>query len=241
MSGADASGVPGPTAAPVDADGVVRCGWAAGDEEYRRYHDEEWGVPQRDPGALYEKLCLEGFQAGLSWITILRRREGFRAAFHGFEPERVARMDDDDVERLLADTGIIRNRAKIEATIGNARALLELDEPLDELMWRFAPEPGRRPSSLSEVPATTAESTALSRELRRRGFRFVGPTTVYALMQSTGMVDDHVADCFRAAGSHQQFDLRDPAGPDVRRAREAMAVRIAPVEQSVEVVDPGAR
>ncbi|MFP3464740.1 DNA-3-methyladenine glycosylase I [Leifsonia sp. SIMBA_070] len=184
----------------VGDDGLSRCSWSASDPEYRRYHDEEWGRPQHDPRALYEKLCLEGFQAGLSWITILRRRPAFREVFLGFEPERVAAMTEDDVLQLLQDARIIRHRGKIEATISNARAVLALDVPLEELMWGFAPEPRdqRRPRSWGEIPAVTAESTALSKELRRRGFRFVGPTTMYALMQATGMVDDHFEGCFRA-------------------------------------------
>jgi DNA-3-methyladenine glycosylase I len=185
----------------IGDDGVPRCAWAGSDAEYQRYHDEEWGREQRDPRALYEKLCLEGFQAGLSWITILRRRPAFREVFHNFEPERVAAMTSDDVDRLLLDERIIRHRGKIEATISNARATLALDEGLSQVMWAFAPPPGRaRPTDFSEIPAVTAESTALSKELRRLGFRFVGPTTMYALMQSTGMVDDHVVGCFRADG-----------------------------------------
>ena len=183
----------------VGDDGLARCAWGASDEEYRRYHDEEWGTPQHDPTRLYEKLCLEGFHAGLSWITILRRRPAFREAFHGFDPERVAAMTDADVERLLGDASIIRHRGKIEATISNARATLALERPLDELLWSFAPAPrSAAPVSFTEVPATTAESTAMSRALRTHGFRFVGPTTMYALMQSTGMVDDHLAGCFRS-------------------------------------------
>ena len=183
----------------VGDDGLARCAWGASDEEYRRYHDEEWGTPQHDPTRLYEKLCLEGFQAGLSWITILRRRPAFREAFHGFDPQRVAAMTDADVERLLGDARIIRHRGKIEATISNARATLALERPLDELLWSFAPAPrSAAPVSFTEVPATTAESTAMSRALRTHGFRFVGPTTMYALMQSTGMVDDHLAGCFRS-------------------------------------------
>lgn len=181
-------------------DGFTRCGWGASDAEYRRYHDEEWGRPQHDPVRLFEKLCLEGFQAGLSWITILRRRPAFREVFHGFVPELVAAMTDADVERLLGDARIIRHRGKIEATIQNARATLELDEPIDELLWRFAPDgPRPRPTSFAQVPAVTAESTAMSKALRKRGFRFVGPTTMHALMQACGMVDDHLAGCFRAA------------------------------------------
>ena len=183
----------------IGDDGLSRCSWGAGDTEYQRYHDEEWGRVQRDPRALYEKLCLEGFQAGLSWITILRRRPAFREVFENFDPERVAAMTEADVERLLADARIIRHRGKIEATIANAKSTLALDVGLDELMWGFAPPPGRpRPSDFSEVPSVTVESEELSKELRRRGFRFVGPTTMYALMQSTGMVDDHVVGCFRA-------------------------------------------
>jgi DNA-3-methyladenine glycosylase I len=185
----------------VGDDGLARCSWSASDPEYRRYHDEEWGRPQHDPRALYEKLCLEGFQAGLSWITILRRRPAFRELFHGFEPEKVAAMTEADVQRLLQDARIIRHRGKIEATISNARAALALDVPLEELMWGFAPAPraSARPRSWGEIPAVTPESTALSKELRRRGFRFVGPTTMYALMQATGMVDDHFEGCFVVA------------------------------------------
>jgi DNA-3-methyladenine glycosylase I len=183
----------------VGDDGVARCSWSASDAEYRRYHDEEWGTPQHDARALYEKLCLEGFQAGLSWITILRRRPAFREVFHGFDPTRVATMTEDDVQRLLGDERIIRHRGKIEATISNARATLVLDVPLEVLMWGFAPAgPRERPREWGDVPAVTPESTALSKELRRRGFRFVGPTTMYALMQATGMVDDHFEGCFRA-------------------------------------------
>ncbi|MEI5582706.1 MULTISPECIES: DNA-3-methyladenine glycosylase I [unclassified Agromyces] len=190
------------TAAPdavLGDDGLRRCSWGAADAEYRRYHDEEWGVPQDDPDRLYEKLCLEGFQAGLSWITILRRRPAFREVFHGFDPARVAEMGEADVERLLQDPRIIRHRGKIEATISNARATLALHEPLDRFLWSFAP-PRRDlpPRSFAEVPAVTAESTAMSRALRSEGFRFVGPTTMYALMQATGMVDDHVVGCFRS-------------------------------------------
>jgi DNA-3-methyladenine glycosylase I len=184
-------------------DGRARCAWVGHDAEYERYHDEEWGHPLHGDRPLFEKLCLEGFQAGLSWITILRRRPAFRDVFHGFEPVRVAAMDADDVERLMLESRIIRNRAKILATVGNARALLELtaDAPgaFDELMWSFAPPPrAERPASLADLPAVTDESLEMSKELKRRGFRFVGPTTMYALMQSSGMVDDHVAGCWRA-------------------------------------------
>ncbi|WP_431247028.1 DNA-3-methyladenine glycosylase I [Leifsonia xyli] len=201
MSATTDSGLTSPSSAViVGDDGLARCSWSASDPEYRRYHDEEWGRPQHDPRALYEKLCLEGFQAGLSWITILRRRPAFREVFLGFEPERVAAMIEADVERLLQDARIIRHRGKIQATIANARAVLALDVPLEQLMWGFAPEPraAHRPRAWGEIPAVTPESTAMSTELRRRGFRFVGPTTMYALMQATGMVDDHFEGCFRA-------------------------------------------
>ncbi|MFV0319188.1 MAG: DNA-3-methyladenine glycosylase I [Microbacterium sp.] len=182
-------------------DGLARCAWVGDDPEYRRYHDEEWGRPLHGDRALFEKLSLEGFQAGLSWITILRKRPRFREVFAGFEPEAVARFDEGDIERLMADPGIVRNRAKIVATIGNARIVEQMDAgELDALMWSFAPTGRRpRPAALTDVPAATPESAVLSKELRRRGFRFVGPTTMYALMQSTGMVDDHVAGCWRAA------------------------------------------
>ena len=184
----------------VADDGVARCAWAGADVEYRRYHDEEWGRPLHGDRALFEKLSLEGFQAGLSWITILRKRPTFRAAFAEFEPDAVAAFGDDDIARLMADAGIVRNRAKIEATIANARLVTQLDAgELDVLLWSFAPrEPRPRPRSFAEVPATTPASEAMSRELRRQGFRFVGPTTMYALMQSAGMVDDHVTGCWRA-------------------------------------------
>ena len=163
------------------------------------YHDEEWGTPSRDPRHLFELLTLEGAQAGLSWSTILRKREGYRRAFDGFDVERVARYGELDVGRLLGDAGIVRNRAKIESTIGNARAVLALDVPLEELLWSAVGGEPRvnRPRSLAEIPAETTESKALSKELKRRGFRFVGPTICYALMQAVGLVNDHVVDCFR--------------------------------------------
>ncbi|WP_157008635.1 DNA-3-methyladenine glycosylase I [Agromyces laixinhei] len=184
----------------VGDDGLARCGWGAADPEYRRYHDEEWGRPQHDPVRLFEKVCLEGFQAGLSWITILRRRPAFREVFHGFDAERVAAMTEDDVALLLDEERIIRHRGKIEATIQNARATLELEMPIDELLWSFAPPPrAAAVVSFAEVPSTTPESAAMSTELRRRGFRFVGPTTMYALMQAAGMVDDHLAACHRSS------------------------------------------
>jgi len=187
----------------VGEDGIARCAWAGSDPEYQRYHDEEWGFPLHGRERLFEKISLEGFQAGLSWITILKRRQGFRAAFAAFDPAIVADLGPDDVERLMLDSGIIRNRAKIEATISNARAVLDLtaDNPdaLDALVWSFAPPPrATRPQSLAELPAETLESKALSKQLRSLGFRFVGPTTMYALMQSAGLVDDHVVGCYRA-------------------------------------------
>lgn len=185
----------------VGPDGLLRCGWVGDDAEYRRYHDEEWGRPLHGDRALFEKMSLEGFQAGLSWITILRKRPRFREVFAGFEPAVVAAFDDTDVARLMADAGIIRNRAKIVATIGNARIVTEMAPgELDAFMWSFAPASHRRPETFAEVPATTAESDAMSKALRGRGFRFVGSTTMYALMQSTGMVDDHVSGCHRAGG-----------------------------------------
>jgi DNA-3-methyladenine glycosylase I len=174
-------------------DGQPRCWWAVSAPEYVAYHDHEWGRPVRDPRALYEKLCLEAFQSGLSWITILRKRAGFRAAFAGFDPAVVAEFGDDDVARLMDDASIVRNRAKILATIANARAELEVD--LAELIWSFAPGARPRPRDRASVPALTDESKALSKELKRRGFKFVGPTTVYALMQACGVVDDHIEGC----------------------------------------------
>lgn len=184
----------------LGADGRARCAWVGDDLEYARYHDEEWGVALHGDRALFEKMSLEGFQAGLSWITILRKRPRFREVFAGFEPEVVAAFGEDDVARLMTDAGIIRNRAKIEATISNARLIADLAPgELDEFMWSFAPASHRRPLTFADVPATTAASDALSKTLRKRGFRFVGPTTMYALMQSAGMVDDHVEGCWRAA------------------------------------------
>jgi DNA-3-methyladenine glycosylase I len=176
-----------------------RCAWGNSAPEYIAYHDEEWGSPLHGDDALFERLCLEAFQSGLSWITILRKRPAFRAAFAGFSIDAVAAFTEDDEVRLLADAGIVRNRAKIAASIRNARAAQELPEGLDALLWSFAPTgPRPRPATMSDVPATSPESVAMAKELKRRGFVFVGPTTAYALMQATGMVDDHVADCFRA-------------------------------------------
>ena len=162
---------------------------------YRDYHDQEWGRPLHGLVPLFERMSLEAFQSGLSWLIILRKRENFRHAFDGFDIEKVARYTDADVDRLMADQGIVRNRAKIEATIANARAAADVDD-LSELLWSFAPPPRPRPATLADIPATTTESTAMARELKRRGFRFVGPTTAYALMQATGMVDDHLRACW---------------------------------------------
>jgi DNA-3-methyladenine glycosylase I len=190
-----------------------RC-WPTTDPLYVAYHDEEWGRPVTDERGLYERLCLEGFQSGLSWLTILRKRDGFRQAFAGFDPERVAEFDERDVERLLADAGIVRHRGKIEAAIGNARATLELREsgtPLHELVWAHRPERHRTPRRVDDWLAQTPESTALSRRLKRAGFRFVGPTTVWAAMQACGVVNDHLAGCW----------VRD----DVQRNLDAVRVR----------------
>jgi DNA-3-methyladenine glycosylase I len=177
-----------------------RCGWATSAPEYLAYHDDEWGRPLHGETALFERMSLEAFQSGLSWLVILRKRPAFRAAFAGFDVDAIARFDERDVARLLTDPGIVRNRAKIDATIANARAVGDaVPEGLDKLLWSFAPHGRRRrPRTPAEVPATSPESTAMAKELKRRGFRFVGPTTAYALMQATGMVDDHIATCFRA-------------------------------------------
>jgi DNA-3-methyladenine glycosylase I len=183
------------------SDGLVdgRCWWGSSTPEYVAYHDEEWGRPVHDSRALFEKLTLEAFQSGLSWITILRKRENFRAAFANFEVERIAAFGDADRERLLADPGIVRNRLKVDATIANARAALALDIDLAELLWSFAPEPRPRPRAPADIPASTPESAAMAKELKRRGFRFVGPTTAYALMQACGLVDDHIEGCLVTA------------------------------------------
>jgi DNA-3-methyladenine glycosylase I len=182
----------------VAADGRPRCWWCASTPDYVAYHDDEWGRPVHDDRALFEKVTLEAFQSGLSWLTILRKREAFRLAFAGFDPELVAAFDDHDVERLLADVGIVRNRAKILSTVANARAVLDLDVGLGELLWSFAPDRRHRtrPRALADVAATSPESKAMAKELKRRGFRFVGPTTAYALMQACGLVDDHVEGCW---------------------------------------------
>jgi DNA-3-methyladenine glycosylase I len=201
----------GPPPAPpvtgivVGEDGLPRCGWGLSAPDYVAYHDQEWGRPVHGDDALFERVCLEAFQSGLSWLTILRRREGFRAAFAGFAIDAVAAFTDADRARLLADTGIIRNRAKIDAAIANAAAAATVrdtfDGGLDALVWSYAPDPATRPvpRTLADVPAVTPESTALAKDLKKRGFRFVGPTTAYALMQACGLVDDHLADCWARA------------------------------------------
>ncbi|MEU8458024.1 DNA-3-methyladenine glycosylase I [Streptomyces griseoaurantiacus] len=184
------------------ADGLPRCPWALSTEDYVKYHDEEWGRPVHGDDALYERLSLEAFQSGLSWLTILRRRAGFRAAFADFKIAAVVEFTEADAERLLGDAGIIRNRLKIEATLANARVLAQwAPGELDALIWSHAPEPEGRPvpRTLADVPAVTTESTALSKALKKRGLRFVGPTTAYALMQACGLVNDHLATCVSRA------------------------------------------
>ena len=176
---------------------MTRC-FGDGDPLYEAYHDDEWGHPVTDERGLFERVSLEAFQSGLSWLTILRKRDAFRTAFAGFEPDAVARFDSDDVERLLGDAGIVRNRAKIEATIANARATVDLRDagtPLDELVWAHRPEPRPAAASFADIPAQVPEAAALAKALKRAGFRFVGPTTVYAAMQACGLVNDHVATC----------------------------------------------
>ena len=181
-------------------DGRLRCPWGLSAPEYLAYHDEEWGRPVRGDTAIFERLCLEGFQSGLSWLIILRKRENFRAAFAGFDAAAVAAFGEADVARLLADPGIVRNRAKITAAITNARAVLALPNGLTALVWKYAGDPVLRttsaPRTLADVPATTPESKALSDELKRHGFTFTGPVTAYATMQACGIVDDHLAGCF---------------------------------------------
>ena len=187
----------------VGEDGLTRCAWAGSAPEHRSYHDEEWGRPVHGDRPLFERITLEAFQSGLSWLTILRKREGFRAAFDGFEPDAVAAYGPDDVARLLADTRIVRNRAKVEAAVTNARATVALrdrapgglDGGLDALVWSFAPPRRDRRPTAGEVPATTPESVALAKALKRNGFVFVGPTTAYAAMQACGLVDDHLDGC----------------------------------------------
>ena len=184
---------------------MTRC-FGDGDPLYEAYHDDEWGHPVIDERGLFERVSLEAFQSGLSWLTILRKRDAFRAAFAGFEPDAIARFGPDDVERLLRDAGIVRNRAKIEATIANARATVDLRDrgtPLDEIVWAHRPEPRPAPASFADVPAQLPEAAALAKALKKAGFRFVGPTTVYAMMQATGIVNDHLVGCDARAACEQ--------------------------------------
>jgi DNA-3-methyladenine glycosylase I len=180
----------------VGADGLARCGWGGSTPDYLPYHDLEWGRPVHGDDALFERMTLEAFQSGLSWITILRKRPAFRAAFAGFSIPAVAAFSEADATRLMADAGIVRNRMKVDAALHNARVAADLPEGLGALLWSYAPPPRPRPATLADVPATTPESIALAKALKKRGFKFVGPTTAYALMQATGMVDDHLAGCF---------------------------------------------
>ncbi|HEY2549316.1 MAG TPA: DNA-3-methyladenine glycosylase I [Streptosporangiaceae bacterium] len=195
----------GSRGAVAGPDGRLRCPWSLSSTSqqtadlYLAYHDEEWGRPVRDDAGLFERLCLEAFQSGLSWLTILRKRQNFRAAFSGFDIAAVASFGPDDVARLLADPGIVRNRAKILAAIGNAKAALSIPGGLAALVWRFSTEPAAVPVTLADVPSSTPQSKALSAELRRHGFVFTGPVTAYATMQACGVVDDHLAGCFRRA------------------------------------------
>jgi DNA-3-methyladenine glycosylase I len=206
----------------VGQDGKPRCWWGAGDDLYRSYHDAEWGRPVSDDSRLFEKLCLEGFQAGLSWLTILRKRDNFRAALAGFEPIAVARFTAEDVDRLMLDAGIVRNRAKIEATVNNARRYSDLVERFGSLaayVWRFEPDPGSRPPVLDQATlmriANNAESKAMSKDLLRQGWRFVGPTTVYAFMQAMGLVNDHLVGCAaRAEAELERQRFQRPPTPD---------------------------
>lgn len=199
MTDAAVAATPSDGAAP-GPDGRLRCPWGLSTPDYLDYHDREWGKPVHGDVPLFERLTLEAFQSGLSWLTILRKRDGFRAAFDGFDPDRVAGYGNADVERLLSDRGIVRNRAKVAAAVTNARALLALrdaggDGALDRLIWSHAPPLRPAPASLADVPATTPESVALAKALKRHGFVFVGPTTAYATMQATGLVNDHLAAC----------------------------------------------
>jgi DNA-3-methyladenine glycosylase I len=194
------------------SDEPVRC-WTSKDPAYNAYHDDEWGRPVTDERGLLERLCLEGFQSGLSWLTILRKRDNFRKAFANFDAERVARFRERDVERLLQDAGIVRHRGKIEAAIANARGTLALREagtPLEQVVWTHRPKPRRAVKSIYDLPSTTRESEALSKELKRAGFRFVGPTTVYAAMQACGVVNDHIAACYVRGAVQREIDAAAP-------------------------------
>lgn len=198
----------------VGDDGLARCRWASSTAEYRSYHDEEWGRPVVDDDVAFETLCLEGFQAGLSWLTILRKRDSFRRAFAGFDPTIVAELGERDVQRLVGDPSIVRHEAKVRAAITNARAAVDLRSrgtSLVAILWAHEPAPSPAPVALEHLPASTPESTALSAALRRHGFRFVGPTTAYATMQALGIVNDHLEACaFRAAGEQERRRVRVP-------------------------------
>jgi DNA-3-methyladenine glycosylase I len=206
MTDTSAFGAPQPGVAPaalleaglvIGDDGRPRCFWGGSTPDYVAYHDDEWGRPVHGDDRIFERMCLEAFQSGLAWITILRKRPAFRAAFAGFSIDKVAAFGEKDAARLMTDAGIVRNRMKIDAALHNARVAADLPGGLSELLWSYAPAPRPpRPASRAEVPATTAESKAMAKDLKKRGFRFVGPTTAYALMQATGMVDDHVAGCW---------------------------------------------
>jgi DNA-3-methyladenine glycosylase I len=196
-----------PAAGP---DGLLRCPWSLSSPEYLPYHDEEWGWPVRDDIGMFERLCLEAFQSGLSWLTILRKRENFRRAFGGFDIEVVAGFGPDDIARLLADPGIVRNRAKIEAAIANAQAALRLPAGLAKLVWQYADDERAAPVTLADVPATTPQSKALAKDLRGRGFRFTGPVTAYATMQACGIVNDHLVGCVSRDGAEDARHRMDP-------------------------------
>ncbi|MBU2663040.1 DNA-3-methyladenine glycosylase I [Actinoplanes bogorensis] len=210
MTDTSAFGAPQPGVAPADLleaglvvgdDGRARCFWGGSTPDYVPYHDSEWGRVVRGDDALFERMCLEAFQSGLSWITILRKRPAFRAAFAGFSIAKVAAFSDADATRLMTDAGIVRNRMKIDAALANARVAADLPDGLDALLWSYAPAPKPpRPATRADVPAITPESKAMAKDLKKRGFRFVGPTTAYALMQATGMVDDHLAGCWVPPG-----------------------------------------
>jgi DNA-3-methyladenine glycosylase I len=207
---------------------LPRCGWATSAPEYVAYHDDEWGRPLHGERALFERLSLEAFQSGLSWLIILRKRPAFRAAFAGFDVDAVAGFDTGGIESLLRDPGIVRNRAKIEATVANARAVRASVDDLDALLWSFAPARHRRPRALGEIASVSPESTAMAKELRRRGFRFVGPTTAYALMQATGMVDDHVVGCWRASAPATRTRDAPPAEEEVVAATRRRPRHVPP-------------
>lgn len=225
-----------PNAAPLlvtGADGTPRCWWCAGDAQYETYHDTEWAQPVAEDTRLFEKICLEGFQAGLSWLTILRKRDNFRNAFAHFDMHRVARFNQSDIRRLLADQGIVRHRGKIEAAINNAQRAIDIANrhgSLAAFLWSYAPADRDSPRwrTRRDIPATTPESHALSNALRHAGFRFVGPTTVYAMMQSVGMVNDHVPDCAaRTAAAHARTTFSPPKPRSTHRSSSAADTEVS--------------